>query len=75
MNRPAEVQLRDPEKHVQRQGSMHSNVHLGRYLSSMLLECEVRVQNWQENGGWEPDHRGPGDHVKTLGLQEICDAE
>lgn len=50
MNRRGEVHFRDPEKHLQRQGGMHNNVCLGNYTSSMLLGCEVRVQDWQEEG-------------------------
>lgn len=75
MNSRGEVHFRDPEKHMQRQGGMHNNVHLGSYTSSMLLGCEVRLQDWQEDGGWEPHRRGSGNHPKTLGLQVIRDEE
>lgn len=51
MSRQGGVHFRDLEKHGQRQGGLYSDVCLGNCASSMLLGCEVRVQDWQEDGG------------------------
>ena len=51
MSRQGGVHFRDLEKHGQRQGGLYSDVCLGNCTSSMLLGCEVRVQDWQEDGG------------------------
>lgn len=46
MSRQGEVHFRNPEKYMQRQRGMHSNVHLGNYTSSMLLGYTRLARGW-----------------------------